>query len=69
MQKKYKNVKTNSASNFEMLSSVAQTQPQQPVDTDGYVSPMVVTLGNLSSVRSNAYGTYYDGPNTEWLRN
>ena len=51
----------------ETMLGKAQAQSRKPIDTDGYVSPVVVALGNLESVRSLAYGRQYDGPNTPWL--
>ena len=33
-----------------------------------YHEPALYALGSLEQVQSNAYGTYYDGPATEWLR-
>ena len=43
-----------------------EAQPQKPIDTDGYVAPMVVALGSLESVRSSMCGNHYDGPNTQF---
>lgn len=34
-----------------------------------YNEPVIYNIGSIEHIQSNAYGTYYDGPDTEWLRN
>lgn len=59
----------NPVSEQETTWGKAQAWPQKPIDTDGYyVAPRAFALGNLESVRANAYGNHYDGPCTRWMR-